>query len=45
LGLQLGEVGGAGLIDQPAFEGLVEPFDAPMFVKLNRPGESGDFLI
>jgi hypothetical protein len=33
LGLQLGEVGGAGLIDQPAFEGLVEPFDAPMFVK------------
>jgi hypothetical protein len=33
LGLELGQVGGEGLAAQPAFEGLVEAFDAPMFVK------------
>jgi hypothetical protein len=33
LGLQVGEGGGAGLVGEPFFEGLVEAFDAPMFVK------------
>ena len=33
LGLPFGEGGGWVLGSQPSFEGLLEPFDAPMFVK------------
>jgi hypothetical protein len=33
LGLQLGDGGRAGLAGEPFVEGLVEAFDAPMFVK------------
>jgi hypothetical protein len=33
LGLQLGHGGGGRAGGEPALQGLVEPFDAPMFVK------------
>jgi hypothetical protein len=36
LGLEFGEGGGAGLAGEGFFEGLVEAFDAPMFVKRQR---------
>lgn len=42
--LELGDRGRRGLLAQPEFQGLVEPFDLALglrVVRVNRPGESG----